>query len=197
MTRAGQARSRSSASAAHASSRCSQLSSTTRARPAAMNPATVAVAARPSSSGRPMARATATGTTSASVSGAKSTSHPPAGNPVSIAAATCSASRVFPAPPAPVKVTSRLRASRRRTSFISASRPTKLVSCTGRLCGKASSDRGAGKSVPMRGWHSCHIRTAGARSDSRWLPRSASHAPSGSRPAARSAAVPDTSAWPS
>src|SRR5262249_10335998 len=49
-------------------------------------------------------------------------------------AAASSASRVLPIPPAPVSVSSRCWPSSPATSANSASRPTKLVSCAGRLC---------------------------------------------------------------
>ena len=48
--------------------------------------------------------------------------------------AATSASRVLPTPPSPVTVTSRASPSRRSMSSSSRSRPTKLVSGTGRLC---------------------------------------------------------------
>src|SRR5215203_4981463 len=48
--------------------------------------------------------------------------------------ATCSASRVLPEPPVPVRVKSRVMASVLLTSTSSRSRPTKLVLGAGRLC---------------------------------------------------------------
>ena len=55
----------------------------------------------------------------------------PSGQSPSATAAVSSASRVLPAPPAPVRVRRRARPSSVRTSPSSRSRPTKLVSCTG------------------------------------------------------------------
>ena len=52
---------------------------------------------------------------------------------------SASASRVFPTPGAPTSVTSRCAAQQRLTSAISRSRPTKLVSRAGRLCGASIS----------------------------------------------------------
>ena len=68
--------------------------------------------------------------------------HVPSGKTSSRSRATCRARRVFPVPPGPVKV-SRLTApagcrpgeNSRLISAISFSRPTKLVSWVGRLCG--------------------------------------------------------------
>ena len=48
------------------------------------------------------------------------------------------ARRVLPAPPAPVSVTSRLSRSSALTSSICSARPTKLVSCAGRLWERAA-----------------------------------------------------------
>src|ERR687889_352218 len=48
--------------------------------------------------------------------------------------ATSKAKRVFPEPPAPVRVKSRVVASAWLTSNASSSRPTKLLLCAGRLC---------------------------------------------------------------
>ena len=90
---------------------------------------------RPGWSGSPSARATVTGTSSGSVIGARSTYHTPSPNSPASWAATWIASRVLPTPPAPVNVTSRFSASSSRTWVSCASRPTKLVSCTGRRCG--------------------------------------------------------------
>ena len=114
---AGQPPSRPTTSAAHASSRCSQLSSTSSIRRSPTNRSSVSIVERPGWSGRPSARITATGTRSGSVIGARSTYHTPSPNPPAISVATCTARRVLPTPPAPVSVTSRLSARICRTSF--------------------------------------------------------------------------------
>ena len=69
-------------------------------------------------------------------------------------AAAWRARRVFPLPPAPVSVIRREVPSSRPTSATSRSRPTKLVSCRGRLLGRASSDRRAGNAAGRSGWRS-------------------------------------------
>ena len=71
---------------------------------------------------------------------------PRPGTPSRASAAACRARRVLPVPPGPVRVSSRWAASSAATSASSRSRPTKLVSCRGRLCGSASSERRGGKS---------------------------------------------------
>ena len=61
---------------------------------------------RPAAS-RPTLLATASGTAAGSPTGASSTSHTPSGNSAASSAATCTARRVLPTPPTPVRVTSR------------------------------------------------------------------------------------------
>ena len=62
-------------------------------------------------------------------------------------AASCSDRRVLPVPPGPVSVSRRVVASSSAPPASSASRPTKLVSCVGRLFGRLSSERIGGKSA--------------------------------------------------
>ena len=57
----------------------------------------------------------------------------PSSNRSAIPEATARARRVLPEPPGPVRVSRRCAASSRSTSAISRSRPTKLVSGSGRL----------------------------------------------------------------
>ena len=119
---------------AQASSRCSQLSSTSsnaRTRSAARS---VASSGCPASSCTPTAAATAAGTLAGSMSDASSAIQTPCGKRSSSAPATCRASRVFPVPPGPVRVSRRVVFSSRCTSASSLSRPMKLVSWAGRLC---------------------------------------------------------------
>ncbi len=112
---------------------------------------------RPGWSGSPSARATVTGTKSGSVIGARSTYQIPSLNSSASWLATCIASRVLPAPPAPVKVTSRFSASSSRTWVSCASRPTKLVSCTGRCCETTLLRlRSGGKSLTQIGMAQLH-----------------------------------------
>ena len=154
-----------------------------------MKRSSVSIVERPGWSGRPSARATATGTRSGSMIGARSTYHTPSRHSPIIRPATSKASRVLPTPPAPVNVTSRLSARIRRTSVISAARPTKLVSCTGRRWATTVfAVRSGGNSTRRSGWHSCTTRSGRGRSRSRWVPRSVSQASgaAGRQPSPRS-----------
>ena len=76
---------------------------------------------------------------------ASSQNHAPSGNRGRISAAACTDRRVLPTPPTPVRVTRRRNRVPRRSALSSRSRPTKDVSCKGRLPGNASSDRSVGK----------------------------------------------------
>ena len=147
----GQARSRASARRAQASRRCSQLSSTSSRRLGRSASVSVATSGRPGSSRTPTAAATAWGTRAGSARAPSSASHTPSGWASRASAATWSARRVLPVPPGPVSVSSRVASRSRRTSACSRSRPTKLVSCRGRLCGSASSVRSDGNSAGRSG----------------------------------------------
>ena len=97
--------------------------------------------------GAPTAARAAAGTSAPAASGARSTNQTPSGYPSMASAAACRARRVLPVPPVPVRVSSRVVARSRATSASSRSRPTKLVTCRGRLWGSASRVRRAGKSA--------------------------------------------------
>ncbi len=139
--RLGHARSRVSISSAHAATTCSQLSSTSSSVRVRRWSTRLPSSGRPGCSRRPSAAATSCGTNAGSTSGASSTSHTPCGYSSSSWPATLIASRVLPAPPEPVSVTNRAPRNSRLTSSSSCSRPTKLVSVTGRLwaCSATSS----------------------------------------------------------
>ena len=122
-----------SASLAQASSRCSQLSKTRRRRLERRRSTRVSINARLGCSGMRRALAVSWVTKSASDAGANSTSQTPSGYSASKSAATCSASRVLPQPPAPVRVNNLVSARSCLTSIISASRPMKLDNCAGKL----------------------------------------------------------------
>jgi hypothetical protein len=94
----------------------------------------------PDMSCRPRALKTAWTTSWGSSIGASETSQTPSGKLRAISAAARSASLVFPAPPLPVSVSSRVWDSRRLTSLSSLRRPTKLVSSAGRLLGRVLTD---------------------------------------------------------
>ncbi len=81
------------------------------------------------------------------------------------------ASRVFPVPPGPVSVTSRASSSSLATRFSSSSRPTKLVSCAGRLEARGvprSAATCAGEARPAAG--GCSPSPRSARSGDRGVP---------------------------
>ena len=116
----------------------------------------------------------------------------PSGKSPVVLAATSIARRVLPAPPAPVRVTSRLSARMSRISTICVSRPTKVVSCVGRCCAaEVLVVRRGGKSLRTSGWQSCATRIGRGRSRSGWRPRSVSHASSGSRSSTNSSVAAD------
>ena len=85
----------------------------------------------------PAARATAAQTRSGSGTPLRSTRFTPSANRGAAAAATSSASRVLPTPPAPTRVTSRFPASCPVTSVTSRSRPITGVSGSGKPGGHA------------------------------------------------------------
>ena len=137
-------------------------------------------------------------TASWSVTAASSASQTPSPDPSSSLAATCSPSLVFPAPPAPAKVTSRADSTSARTSETSRSRPMNADSWAGRLFGSAGlpSERSGGNCACRPAACSWKICSGRPRSFSRWLPRSASTAPGGSPSRTSTAAASDTSTWP-
>ena len=115
-------------------------------------------------------------TSAGSLTPASSTSQTPSSCAPSWAAAASIASRVFPAPPGPVSVSARPPARSRSISRISRSRPTKLLSWTGRLCGRRPTARwavaarlgsagaaGAATSAVATAepWPSCGLRSSG------------------------------------
>ncbi len=127
-----------------------------------------------------MASPSAGPTASGSASGASSTHHAPSGKQSSRSAAVCAASRVLPQPPAPVSVSSRVSLRAAAMSSSSCSRPTKLVSCSGRLFGSASSERSGSALAGRSGWFSAKTCSGRPRSRSRWVPLSTSVTPAGS-----------------
>ena len=102
----------------------------------------------------------------------------PSGKSSAARAASWSDSRVLPVPPGPVRVSSRVVASRPAASSSSASRPTNVVSCVGRLFGRASSVRSGGNSTGSPSATTWKMRTGAPRSLSRCSPRSRSVTPS-------------------
>ena len=72
---------------------------------------------------------------------ANSHSHTPSRNSGRTSPATCTAKRVFPTPPTPVRVTARDSLSVLIVARTSAVRPTNELSCTGKFPGNASTER--------------------------------------------------------
>ena len=112
-------------------------------------------------------------------------------------AAACKARRVLPLPPGPVRVTRRVRApAGAATAASSRSRPTKLVSCRGRLLGRASRVRRGGNSSGRPGAVSWNTRSGRCRSFSRCSPRSSSPARAGRASRTRTAAAWESTTCP-
>jgi hypothetical protein len=103
----------------------------------------------PARSPTPKAAATTIGTSAASLTSARSTQHIPSGSDNSVRRATANANRVFPIPPGPVTVSSRVfeSTSSDTASSSSASRPT--IGVTG--AGKLSNERCLRRRVIGRG----------------------------------------------
>ena len=87
-----------------------------------------------------------------------------------------------PSPRARSSVTSRCAPSRAATSASSRSRPTKLVSCRGRLWGRASSVRRGGKSAGRSGCSSWTTRSGRCRSSAGAPPGRGGPPPPAGRP---------------
>jgi hypothetical protein len=194
----GHRRSMASAIFAHASTRCSQLSSriSTSWGPSASS--NVSSTGRPGGAAIPSASQMAVGTAPSSESAASSTSHTPSPDPSSSSAAACRLSLVLPAPPAPVSVTRRDDSTRARSCDSSRSRPMNVASCAGRLFGSAGlpSERSGGNSVGRPATSSWKICSGRPRSFSRCVPSSRSAAPGGRASRTRTAAASDSSTWP-
>jgi len=131
---AGAASSSPAVASAAESTTCSQLSSTTNAWRPERCPRTAWASVRPDpGSLTPRVVATWSHTKSPPDRGEKSTNQVPSGKSSAAAAARRSARRVLPAPPGPVRVSSRASASRAAAWANSVSRPTKRVSGAGSL----------------------------------------------------------------
>ncbi len=178
--RAGQPCSSACESSAHAPSTCSQLSRSRRACFSCRCRTSVSASVSPGFSLMPTAVATDFGASAGSVSDAKSANQVPSGYACTSSPASSIARRVLPQPPAPVSVSSRVPSSSSRSSLISRSRPTKLVTCVGRLCGAgpgwATADT-VGTAPPAE---SSTLRMR-SRSSRRWPASLARHSRSSSR----------------
>ena len=182
-----------------ASSRCSQLSSTSssRLRAAGLDDAVSQRHARTRRARRAPPRRPGA-IASASVGG-RELAQPRAVRESAAArsAATCSASRVLPTPPTPVSVTSRARPSAVATRgelVVAADERRELQR---QVPGNASSDRSGGNSPRSPGCATWNTRSAARRSRRRCSPRSTQldvGASAVARPAPRSPS--DTTIWP-
>ena len=132
------------------------------------------------------------------MSGDRSTRNTPSGNRSTWSAAACSANLVFPVPPGPVSVTSRVdgSSSSARTSAICARRPRNDVICVGRLFTTRSRVARRGKRSGRPGATSWKICSVEPRSFRRCSPRSRSSTPSGNRAATTACTAWDTRTCP-
>jgi len=129
----GQHRNSCSASPAHRSTTCSQLSRTSSTFCEARCRQTAATASSPGDSGAPTAVPTIAGRSLGSTSVSRPTQRTPPVNSGWYRSATASASRVFPHPPVPTIVSSRARGISVASVSSSACRPIRLLSAIGRL----------------------------------------------------------------
>ena len=135
----------------------------------------------PGSRRAPTASPTAGSTSAGSVTAVSGTKTAPPDRSASIACAASSARRVFPMPPGPVRVTSRVRLSRSSATTVamSSSRPMQLPGGVGTCHRRPSVCRG-GKSTGRPATTSWYSRAGPSKSFSRCSPRSRRVAPSGS-----------------
>jgi hypothetical protein len=123
ITSRSQERRSASARAAAPSSRCSQLSSTSSSCLLRKNSTKASRVLWPAGAITENTAATASSTPVGSRTGASSHSHAPSPNTGDICPATCNDSRVFPTPPAPVRVTRRASPSAAAVCSSSRARP--------------------------------------------------------------------------
>ena len=191
----GHSRRSRSASPTTAGTRCSQLSSTRRRFLSRSQSHRVFMTARPASSRTPIASAAVCATSSGSLSDASSTNHTPSLKRSIRSAAACSASRVLPVPPPPIRVSIRFAPSRSLMSASSRSRPMKAVGLTGKLWRLGSIDLMGGNSARRPGAITWKTRSGLSRSRSRCAPRSRRPTPWGSASTARSRVAWVSSTW--
>ena len=128
----GERSSRLTTRSAHPSTTCSQLSSTSSVDSGKPRASAAGAGSCVRSRSR-MVAATAWGTSRARACVDRSTHQAPPTKSGRIASASAIASRVLPAPPGPHRVSTRVRQTSERSSARAASRPTSLVSWTGRF----------------------------------------------------------------
>ena len=128
---------------------CSKLSSSSKSRFSPKKAFSRSSTGWPASSLRSSASAMVGRANAGSRRGARFTKYTPSGNASLSSAATCSARRVLPMPPGPVRVSKRTssRRSRRPTAATSCSRPMNAVGWTGKLFGWLSRVKRGGNSA--------------------------------------------------
>ncbi len=180
----GQSRVNRSITVAAPSTRCSQLSTT---RSVLSLPSIAATALRTSGTVcTPSCRAMTSMMSAGSVTLASSTNQTAPNDSVS-STADCTASRVLPTPPTPIRVTMRCRATSPTILATSLRRPTSDERGTGRLLASRPKLRTELKRCRNDGWSTCHTRSASAIPRSRCVPRSASGVAAGPDRARRAA----------
>ena len=131
-------------SRAHASTRCSQLSSTNRTSRSPIWETSADSGFRCGGRSSPRVPATSCSTRSGSVSAASSTNHVPSRCRLETRRASSTASVVFPDPPEPISVSTRDRMSNSAVSTSSRSRPISAESSTARTAAPAARPPGPG-----------------------------------------------------
>ena len=169
---------RTTMTAATPSRRCSQLSSTTSACFCATVSVTTSSSRRAGGGTIRNVAASASHTPFGSVTAASSQSHAPSGKSLAAVAATSNARRVLPTPPTPVSVISGDAVTSSARCFTSSSRPTKVVTCRGRLPPTDAPVRSGANSRSSPGAHTWNTRSARARSRRVCSPRSTRVTPS-------------------
>ncbi len=163
-----------------ASTTCSKLSRTSSTvRPASHSSSDSAIGLPPDSV-TPTADAIRAATSIWSRIGSSGTKKTPSGKSPATVVASWRESRVFPVPPGPVIVRSRVVSKSRPASASSSSRPTNVVSWVGRLFGRVSGVRSFGNADGRPSPSTWKRRSGARRSRSRYSPSSRRLTPEGS-----------------
>ena len=178
------------------STSCSRLSSTSNTSRSARCRRRPLARSRPGASRTLSTPAIAEVTSVGSVSGLRSTKNTPSGNRSSCLEAVSSASLVFPVPPGPVSVSSRVSPRSRSMSPIARARPTNEVRRGRRLVLWAPRVRNAGKSALRPSITRSCSRSGCSRPFRSCSPRSRNVTPSGTSPATRTRVASDITIWP-
>ena len=175
---------------------CSKLSSTSRTRRADSHSSSDSAIGFLPASVIPTAAAIRGATSIWSRIGSSGTKKTPSGKVSATDVASWSESRVFPVPPGPVIVSSRVVSNRRLASASSSSRPTKVVSWVGRLFGRVSGVRSFGNSEGSPSPSTWKSRSGASRSRSRYSPSSRRVTPGGRALATRARVASEATICP-